>query len=116
VISAICRARVIVCRLFLFLKWILSVEISVRIMFFGPKYRFAVQRFKVSRCPVNLLVMRRAPFAMTFNFPSSSLYKKTSLSLSEKFLCPSIMHFNVAVFIILRLVICLSIHVLRPLN
>ena len=85
---------------FLFLKCDLSVEISVRMTFFGPKYRFAVQKFRVSRCPVNLLVIERAPFAMTFIFPCSSLYRKTNLSFSEKFLCPRMMNLSVNVFFI----------------
>ena len=68
-ILAIWSAWEIVEKHFLFLKWDLSVEMSVRMIFFGTKYRFAVQKFRVSRCPVNLLVIARDPFAMALIFP-----------------------------------------------
>ncbi len=102
---------------FLFLKCDLSVVMSVRMTFFGPKYKFAVQILRVSRCPVNLLVIERDPFAMALIFPCSSLYKKTNLSFSKKFLCPRMMNLAVNVFLINpRVEIFPNIRELQPLN
>lgn len=72
-----------------------SSVISVIIIFFGPKYSVAMQKFKVSRWPVNLLVSFLAPFAIVLILPKSLLYMKINLSDSPKFLCPRITHFVV---------------------
>ena len=66
------------------------VDISVRILFFGPWYIWTWQRLRVSRWPVNLEDIFLLPLAITWILPKSFVKRVISWFFSPKILLPRI--------------------------